>query len=300
MSLNAFVKDWLEEGTLEKLQAAVSYLLESELNESDGAGLTLLHSFGLAIPATHWRGSTSEALSQLNLTPARAKAVWAQVISMNEQPDTNHRLLVDKDLQFFVHIMSGKTVYSESLARGLAILSQESGVGFDQLLHGCFDITPYRPWDHDTKIHNLVYRLRGKSFGELSLKTKNRRVFITRGTGVIFIARSCSLRSQCLKMNPGLRLRLKSDQNSERSVQKLLSQGEPLSRQRIQDTTGLSKSTTQRLLNRMIAKGKVYSLGTGKFVSYRFWGHHTPPMPVGRGDGASARKRSPDGSSRPD
>ena len=284
MGLDTLVKSWLEQGAPDVLRKVAQHTLSHLPEARDLAALEVLQYFGLKTPYSVPERGVLRALSDLDLSLATKRRIVAEISALNATPDSHHKFLVDRDAQFFVHLPSGTQVFSESLSKALVLLGRKHGVSFETLLHVCFGILPYEPLDHDVKIYNLLYRLRKKTFDELEVRTKNRSVYLTLGAEFIFVQRTSFLRHQCLQINSQMAAR-SWNSISEQAFEKNFFKSGTLTRQQLQTSTGLSKSTSQRILNRLIAKRIVRKIGAGRLAVYMY-------LPAAIQDSPQIRKES--------
>lgn len=171
-----------------------------------------------------------------------------------------------------------KTAKDEGVSKSLCVLitslMEQTSLTFKQVMTLCFEIKFYDEDIHRNKVMNLLTRLRKILPEEVQIFTKDQRVYIQGPLNRIRVQNSENetvvLELPLIFDKPCL------DQNQyfmdrwiqPRLVLKKLKGKERITRQELQDLLGLSKATTNRLLNRWIDEGFLQKLEKGRNVSY--------------------------------
>ncbi len=201
------------------------------------------------------------------------RELLASSIAPHEAP-----ILVEVARSRIADSRSGEQLISEPMARALELLNREVSVSQEQFLAFCFGIKRFDPVIHQTKINNLLQRLRKLAGSQLAFRTKSGQVFAEGDWRQFEFVRPAELGIQLIESEewknlgiersspvlqgaqPRLRSRVQVDSLKWSGV---------LSRSEIESKLQLPRSTTNRLLAQWERAGHVSREGAGRQVRYR-------------------------------
>ncbi len=174
---------------------------------------------------------------------------------------------------------SKSSVLSSTMAVAFDLLYKKNQVSFDELCFACFGIARFDSVIHNSKVFNLLSRMREIAPSGLKLGTKSGMIYASgdwSGIGFIGLHSSASkLRGQAewkdlisKKRGPST-----ADSETERFVKpalvlKKLAGQKELSREELEELTGKSRSTANRLIARWIKQGVLIKTGKAKNTRY--------------------------------
>jgi hypothetical protein len=168
--------------------------------------------------------------------------------------------------------LSGRAIVSRSLCLGLFVLKSHGSLSRSDFLYMVWNIAHYEPTDHDAKILNLLARMR--AVVNIRFGVKDSQVF-AQGSwdNVVFVGdleHSFEVNHAKLdRLHHTLqRPKIIATRRGHQALAQLLSfvnnhPKRPLTRQNIQAIWGLSRSSTFRMLDRLIDEGKIHPRGQG-------------------------------------
>lgn len=178
-------------------------------------------------------------------------------------------------------LRTGRKTVSESMVRALDLLREEENVSLEDFVSVCFGITRFDPLIHNPKIFNLLSRLKPLCGPHLVFRTKSGRVFCEGTWAHIDFHGSRSLPkvSKWVLGATGTErpnnLAPSMDSTAELSLA-FQSLDQPpywegfMNREGIERLVVRPRSTTNRLLSRWIAAGKIEREGKRKLAKYRW------------------------------
>ena len=165
---------------------------------------------------------------------------------------------------------------SHALAHLLAGLTAHEGkLSFADALNTCFEIAPYDPDIHATKLQNLVVRARQLLGRQGSMTTKSGWIFLTVRPGVVHVGASGLGRSRLpLPARARVLPRAVKAPRNERSLDLLLKEAVNLrdrrfTRLELERALQVPKATLNRYLKVWLARRWLKKTGSGRAVSYR-------------------------------
>jgi hypothetical protein len=181
------------------------------------------------------------------------------------------------DSMSITDLHSLKKTVSQSLCLAFKCLRNKPEIKFSEFIHEVFGLYRYDEVIHQSKIFNLLSRMRELTHDNLSFKTRNEMIFASGNWLGIDLVQTSGLAKLLRGGDGGIHLAKVPAQISlgRRGVPLIKIRNEfrdktGFSRQDIERVFSMSKSSAIRLLERLVISGKVIRSGYGRGISYQF------------------------------
>ncbi len=190
------------------------------------------------------------------------------------------RILADVARLQITDLFTDQRVISEAMVRALDLLEKRSVVPADEFCSVCFGITRFDPLIHNSKIFNLLSRLKTVTGGILEWRSRQGRVLADGNWSQVQVIRTPGLVAELGQQPEWRRLVFEREERTERlanaarAVRRdrpglpLGSSGGPLSRQEIERILGKSRSSVNRLLLEWEKQGLASKVGSARSTRY--------------------------------
>jgi hypothetical protein len=192
-------------------------------------------------------------------------------------------ILVDLARCRIVDSRSGEQIISEPLSRALDLLQRKGSVAIEAVMLECFGIRSYDTLVHQTKVNNLLQRLKKLSGSRLHFRTKSGFMLAEGSWEQFEIVRPTEVACKLLDaaewktILQGRKAEAASTEKNRTTGQILKTSVElkgqwkgELTRAEVEAQIQRPRSTTNRLLASWEKAGKISRVGTGRAVRYRW------------------------------
>ncbi len=199
-------------------------------------------------------------------------------ITNNIQIKNTDEYLINLNNSKIVNLKTNQETISRPMTLALQLLSQNFTVKCKDFLNYCFGLSNYNSFTHDTKIYNLISRIKSQFKSNLTLHVKSGMV-VCKGTWENFTFYDASgPTKQIITYGSWLNLdsklvtsSLQSNQNQNQKINELFNiVDQEVSRGQIEEIIDRPRSTVNRLLNKWIQDGLVEKKGKSRNTRYKF------------------------------
>jgi len=184
--------------------------------------------------------------------------------------------LINLNNSKIVNLKTNQETISRPMTLALQLLAQSSTVKCKDFLEYCFGLSNYNSLTHDTKIYNLISRIKNLFKSNLTLQVKSGMV-VCKGSWESFTFYDASRPTkQIVTYGSWLNVdnNLASSSLQSRQNQKINELfnilNKEVSRGQIEEILDRPRSTVNRLLNKWIQKGLVEKKGQSRNTRYKF------------------------------
>lgn len=200
--------------------------------------------------------------------------LWKRLRKFVEDSEHNkHEVIIDFESFKVVNTRSQKQIISEPIVCAMHALSVDGVASFQKIAAVSFGISQFDPLVHNSKIFNLVARMRTVFSPTFKFKTKQSKVYLLGDLGNMLCKNYCSGELSLFNYADWREVVYERRQRGPALVVASTihaTMDDVLSRKQIQAICKKSRATTGRLLQSWQNKGWVKKVGSARSTKYRF------------------------------